>query len=202
MDVPEVNAMAYYSPFGSRIALTAGLIQEYRFGRIRLDEVKAVLAHEASHLKSKHPLKNSLVMSIISLTDMFSSGLIVLSSVLSVLAVAQRSLTTLAAASGALLFGAILKVLSKVASIIAFHYMRGLEYEADVKAARLVGREPTISMLKKVDELNSAVHSPRKLFMPERWTLPTTNRSWFEKLFDTHPPIEKRIEKLMREVSS
>jgi len=197
VDAPEVNAMAYYSPLGPRIALTSGLIQQYKQGTITVDEAKAVIAHEVSHLQKVHPFKSSIAMSIISLTDVFSSFMIVAGALFTGLGGARRSFAILSIGLGSICFGAIMKVLSKLASIISFHYMRTMEYEADAMGAKLVGREPMISMLKKVDGLNSQVKTQNKLFMPEKWTLPTTNRSWFEKLFDTHPPTQKRIERLM-----
>lgn len=197
VDSQEVNAMAYYGPLGPRIALTSGLIQQYKLGKLQLDEVKAVIAHETAHLKAVHPLKASIATSIVSFTDVLSSVLIVGGSIFAV-ATARGSYIMFAIGLFSAIFGIVLKVASKIASIVSFHYLRSLEYEADAGGAALVSKESMISMLKKVEELNAGVKAQKKLFMPERWTLPTTNRNWFERLFDTHPPTRKRIEKLMR----
>lgn len=197
VDSQEVNAMAYYGPLGPKIALTSGLIQQYKLGKLQLDEVKAVIAHETAHLKAMHPLKASIATSIVSLTDVLSSVLIVGGTMFAI-ATARRSYFMLVIGLFSAILGIILKVASKIASIVSFHYLRSLEYEADAGGAELVGKEPMISMLRKVEELNAGVKAQEKLFMPERWTLPTTNRNWFERLFDTHPPTSKRIERLMR----
>jgi Zn-dependent protease with chaperone function len=98
-----------------------------------------------------------------------------------------------------LVFGVILKVLAKIASVVNFHYQRTIEYEADAGGAEVVGRKSMASMLQKIGELNQATRSPKKLFAPERWTTSPTNRSWFDRLFDTHPSIKSRVERLLEE---
>jgi len=203
VDAPEVNAIAYYSVFGPIVAVTRGLIQSYSDGNLSVEELKGIFAHEIAHLKSKHPIKTGLATSIISITDIFSSALLVAASIYgatSLVADEETSYTMLLTASIALVLGGILKILSKIASIIAFHYVRTTEYEADIKAAKTVGKEAVINMLTKIEEINSKIESETKLFMPEKWTLPTRKRSWYEKLFDTHPPTKKRIKKIMEKV--
>lgn len=197
VDCQEVNAMAYHSLLGPRVALTSGLIQQYKLEKLQLEEVKAVIAHELAHVKGWHPFKASLAASIVSFTDILSSFLIVAGSVFAV-ATLRRSYLMFLVGLFSAIFGTLLKVASKIASIVSFHYLRGLEYEADAGGSALVGKEPMISMLRKVEELNAGAKAQNKLFMPERWTLPTTNRSWLERLFDTHPPTQKRIERLMK----
>jgi heat shock protein HtpX len=195
---PEVNAMAYSSPLAPRVAVTTGLVQRYSSGELSLDEVKAVLAHEVSHVKMHHPLRASIASSIVSVTDVLSSFLMVAGTAFA-LATLRRSYLMFVLGLASAIFGAVLKVASKIASIISFHYLRSMEYEADVTGASLTGVKPMVSMLEKVEKLNAQLAKPEgKLFMPERWTLPTASRNWIEKLFDTHPPTQKRIERLLK----
>jgi hypothetical protein len=128
-----------------------------------------------------------------------SSGFIVAGSVFAAIAAATRKNLYAILAYSAFAFGLILKLLSKVASIVSFHYQRITEYEADRRGADIVGRERMASMLQKVEELNRSTRTPIKLFAPERWMAPTTNRSWLDRLFDTHPSTEKRVRKLLAE---
>jgi Zn-dependent protease with chaperone function len=199
VDAPEVNAVAYYSVFGSRIAVTEGLVQSYRSGALGESDVKAVFAHEISHLSGRHPLKTTFAASWVIIVDYVSSGLIVAGSAFAALAAATRKSSYAIAAFASILFGVILKVLSKVASIVSFHYQRTIEYEADAGGAEVVGRKGMASMLQKIGKLNQTMRSPKKLFAPERWTTPTTNRSWLDRLFDTHPATEARVRKLLTE---
>jgi len=199
VDVPEINAMAYYSVLGSRIAVTKGFVQSYLSGAISEADVKAVFAHEVAHLNSWHPLKTAFAGSWVVIADYVSSGLIVAGSAFSVIAAATRKNSYAIAAFVALAFGVILKVLAKIASIVSFHYQRVVEYEADAGGAEVVGREAMASMLQKIEKLNQTMRSPKKLFAPEKWTTPPTNRSWLDRLFDTHPATEARVRKLLAE---
>jgi len=199
VDVPEINAIAYYSVFGSRVAVTKGFVQSYLSGAISEADVKAVFAHEVAHLNGRHPLKTSFAASWVVITDYVSSGLIVAGSAFSVIAAATRKSSYAIAAFASILFGVILKVLAKIASIVAFHYQRTIEYEADAGGAEVVGRKGMASMLQKIGRLNQTMRSPKKLFAPERWTTPPTNRNWLDRLFDTHPATEARVRKLLTE---
>jgi len=197
---PEVNAIAYSSILGSRVAITSGLIEQYTLGKLSIDDVKAIFAHEVSHIKSFHPFKGAIATSIVSVTDVFSSLLIIAGPLIIAEGYRRESFLVTLMGLCCLGFGGILKILSKVASIISFHYLRSLEYEADADGAKIVTREQMASMLKKIEEINMGITSQTKLFMPEKWTVPTKNRSWFERLFDTHPPTEKRIRKLLESI--
>lgn len=197
VDAPEVNAVAYYSVFGSRVAVTRGFVEKYRSGALTEGDVRAVFAHEVAHLNGRHPLKATFASSWVIAADYMSSGLIVAGSAFSALAVATRKGLYAIVAFACLAFGVVLKVLSKIASIVSFHYQRILEYEADGRGAEVAGRKRMASMLQKVGRLNQTARSPTKLFAPERWTVPTTNRSWLDRLFDTHPPTRSRVGRLM-----
>jgi len=199
VDVPEINATAYYSVFGSRVAVTKGFVESYRSGAISGADVRAVFAHEVAHLNGRHPLKTSLAASWVVIADYVSSGLIVAGAAFSVIAAATRKSSYAIAAFVALAFGVILKVLAKAASVVAFHYQRTVEYEADAGGAEVVGRKGMASMLQKIEKLNQARRSKTKLFAHERWTVPTTNRNWLDRLFDTHPPTKSRVERLLGE---
>lgn len=149
VDVPEVNAMTYYSVLGSRVVVTRGFVEKYRSGALSEEDVKAVFVHEVAHLNGKHPLKATFATSWVSIADYVSSGLIVAGSAFAVLAAATRKGSYAIAAFAAILFGVILKVLGKVASIVSFHYQRILEYEADNGGTEVVGRKSMASMLQK-----------------------------------------------------
>jgi heat shock protein HtpX len=91
--------------------------------------------------------------------------------------------------------GFIMKIIAKIASILAFHLIRKLEYAADAFGAGLSSGGKMISALRKIALLNSELIVEEITTLPyaDRWQLQPRNPSWIDRLFDTHPPIENRV---------
>lgn len=209
-NTPELNAMAYVSIKGNRICLTEGLLNVYKNGKINKDEIEAILGHEIAHLKNLDCLKYSFVLSWISIFDavgvlfMYSGrGFSHLGDTLDreVSVESPGNLTgILVILFGWLLFvgGAIMRFISKIASLLAFHLSRRQEYIADMFGAELTKPRKLASALQKINTTNQELVAKKLASLPyaERWQLQPCNLSWIDKLFNTHPPMQKRITKL------
>ncbi len=216
VETPELNAMTYVSIFGSRVCVTRGLMNCYLEGKIGEEELKAVLGHEIGHIKNFDCLRWSFVLSWISIFDVIGTLYIIgggivtgISSTLWKIEREERkeiSWTTLILALLGLtliLAGFIAKLIAKIASLPAFHHSRIQEYAADMEASRLTSPQATINALQKIHTLNNELIAEQLAQLPyaDRWQLQPRNSTWIDRLFDTHPPLERRIDKL-RAISS
>ena len=73
-------------------------------------------------------------------------------------------------------------------------YSRHREYRADKGGAKLAGRSNMIDALKRLQR-TADIEDDRA---PSFSALKISHHSSWLKLFSTHPPLEKRIEKLSR----
>jgi heat shock protein HtpX len=83
-------------------------------------------------------------------------------------------------------------VLGILASIIVFWFSRYREYRADEFSARLVGTNKMVNALKKLGSLNE--NPP----LPKEMAAFGISGSTVRSLFSSHPPLEKRIENLLK----
>lgn len=92
------------------------------------------------------------------------------------------------------ILGFIQKIIAKIAAIPAFHLSRKHEHAADMDGAEFTSPEKMANALQRVNTLNNELVAKELATLPyaDRWQLQPRNPSWIDKLFDTHPPIEKR----------
>lgn len=204
LETPEVNAVTYQSIFGKRVVVTRGLMEAYERGEISEKELESILAHELGHHKNMDWLRIPLVFSFISLFDAIAEILIIFG-IMSIgwatvpwIDEEQRGLYGLAGIVS-IIIGGMLKIPALLASIIAFHHNRMLEFAADSFAARLTSPTTLASALQKVDRLNADLVARKvaALPFPDRWMLKPKNASPLDRLFDSHPPLESRINALV-----
>jgi heat shock protein HtpX len=130
------------------------------------DEIAGILAHEITHIKKNHVMKQ-LGVNMITL-----GGSIGLS-----LALQQYFLkNTEFAALGAVVLGTV------VSSAATAYYSRRCEKEADLGAVQLMGNKKLAQSLQKLDRII-------KKYAPYTHWQMKNNPS----IFDTHPPMDKRI---------
>jgi len=183
---PSPNAFATgRDPKHSSIALTSGLIE-----LLDKSELEGVIAHELSHIKNYDILWATVVVTLL--------GVVVLLSDWSMRFRFSRNNHT-SSDKGQLIavLAVFLIILSPlIARLVYFSISRKREYLADASGALLTRYpEGLASALKKLQT------SPHKLKLANRATAalyivnPFKNFS-FSELFSTHPPIEKRIQKL------
>ena len=167
------------------ITLSRGIIE-----KLNDDELEAVIGHELTHIRN-HDTR-LLIVSII-FVGIFAF-------------LAQMALRSLQFSSGRkkdggyiiLIAIAVTAVCYFISLFLRFGISRKREYLADAGSAELTKKPYALaSALRKIDSdpLIEAVHSNdvAQLFIenPKK-----ENRNFFSSLFDTHPPIQKRIELL------
>lgn len=176
------------NPKHASVAVTHGILQV-----LNDDELEGVLAHELGHVRNRDILTSSIAATL--------AGAI-----------------TLLARMGwwAEMFGGMggggrdrrgggisalfMLILAPIAAmLIQLAVSRSREYEADATGAQITGNPYALaSALEKLDAYSKRLPMPGSpttahLFIVE----PLLNREMFANLFSTHPPIAKRIERLI-----
>jgi heat shock protein HtpX len=193
IDSPAMNAFSTgRNPEHSSIAATTGLLEV-----MNDQELEGVIGHEMSHIKNYDILLMSLTVvlvgTIILLSDIFlrtfwfggeredsgEGGLILM------------------------IIGIVLAILAPIiAQLIKLAISRRREYLADANGALLTRYPPGLaSALRKLTEDNRQLRTANKatahMFIVQPLKTGKGEKgSGFNRLFDTHPPIEDRIRKL------
>jgi heat shock protein HtpX len=167
------------------LAVTAGLLD-----RLPRDEVRAVLAHELGHIRSRDILIGSIAAAIATGISMIAN-----------LAM-WNSFLGGDDEDGPGVFGLLLASLVApiAATLLQLAVSRSREYEADRTAAELLGTgEPLANALRSIEQ---SVRSTPMAVPPAQasaWIVnPLTGRKVnFASLFQTHPSTEQRITRLL-----
>ncbi len=180
---PEVNAFAT-GPSRSRslVAVSSGLLHQ-----MKPQEVEGVLGHEIAHIANGDMVTMTLLQGVINAFVMFIARV-------AAFAISQgvkensrfmvRMLTTIALDI----------VLGLLGSMVVAAFSRHREFHADQGGANLAGKGNMIAALKALQNSTNLIETKRA---PSLATLKISGkRSGFLSLFSTHPPLEKRIERL------
>ena len=183
IDDPAPNALASgRDPKNAIIAVTTGLLD------IMDDrELRAVLAHELSHIKNYDIRLSMIVFGLVALIGVLSD--------LGIRMLRRSDKDDIKSPVGLILALAVLFFMPLVAVLTKFAVSRQREYLADISAAKIIGApEDMIAALQKLQthgrpmyRQNSAAAS---MFINE------TSKGFFSKAFSTHPSLESRIQKL------
>lgn len=196
IDDPAPNAFATgRNPKHAAIAVTTGLLD--MMTRV---ELEGVLAHELSHIKNDDILVSTLAVTMV--------GMITLAADISVRMMwwnggrsGRNSDREGGAAPFLAIFGLALLVLSPLlAKIMQMSVSRSRESLADISAIEMTRYPPgLISALEKLRDDTTVVHASSRA-TAHLWIESPVARdekegklSKWNKLFDTHPPIEERI---------
>jgi len=189
VDTSIPNAFATgRSPRSSVVAVTTGLLRT-----LKRDEIEAVLGHELSHIKNR----DVAVITIASFLSTVAFFVMRWAMLMGMFGDRRDN----AAATGIVLF-----TVSAIVWFISFLLIRALsryrEYAADLGSAILT-RNPRalISALKKISgrmEYVSSSEKKRVEGLNAFFIVPAISRDSIISLFSTHPPLEKRIERLER----
>jgi heat shock protein HtpX len=183
---PQPNAFATgRGPKRAVVAVTQGILEV-----LDDEELRAVLAHELSHVRNRDILIGSVAAAI----------------ALAITFIARIAMFGALFGGGddddgGNIFGLlILAILAPIAALlIQMALSRSREFQADASGARLLGEgEPLARALQKIEAYAKRVPMDVN---PAEATLyiinPLTGRQVnFAKLFSTHPPTEERIERL------
>src|SRR3954447_12456841 len=186
------------NPHHAAIAVTTGLLE--KMNRV---ELEGVLAHELSHIRNYDILISTLAVTMV--------GAIAIISDISIRMMwwgggRRRDNDRNDNGVGAILaiFGFLLLILAPIiAQLMQFAVSRRRETLADVSAVQLTRYPPgLISALEKLKDDSTVVHAssraPAHLWLeqPTAQTPEEGKLSRLNRLFDTHPPLEERIELL------
>jgi heat shock protein HtpX len=182
---PALNAFATgRNPRHAAVAATAGLLDA-----LSREELEGVLAHELSHVLNRDTLISTVAATI--------AGAITLLSRMAFFMGGSRDDRDRQGANP--LVALLMLILTPIAAtLIQLAVSRSREYGADETGARLVGYpQGLIGALRKLQV--AAERVPMRSAEPQTAHLfivnPLSGRA-FMNLFSTHPPLEKRIERL------
>ena len=200
IDDPSPNAFATgRNPKHAAIAVTTGLLD--RMNRV---ELEGVLAHELSHIKNYDILVSTLAVTMVGLVALLSDwGLRFLWWGGPRHRDDQRSGGAGPAAVLALLGFALLLLAPLAAKLMQFAVSRRRESLADVTGVSLTRYPPgLVSALEKLRDDQTVVHSGSRatahlwIESPVARTESEGKLAWLGRMFDTHPPLEERIQAL------
>ena len=185
-DAPNAFATGR-NPQHASVAVTHGILQ-----LLNDDELEGVLAHELGHVRNRDILTSSIAATI--------AGAIMLLARMTWWAEIFGGFGGGGRDRRGALSGLMLLILAPIAAmLIQLWISRTREYEADATGAHITGNPYALaSALEKLDAYSKRMPMPgtpstAHLFIVE----PLLSRQSFANLFSTHPPIPKRIERLI-----
>jgi heat shock protein HtpX len=196
-DAPNAFATGR-NPQHAAIAVTTGLLE--KMNRV---ELEGVLAHELSHIKNYDILVSTLAVTMV--------GVVILLSDFAIRFLwwgGGRNSSSDRQNSGPMailsIFGFFLLIFSPlIARLLQFAVSRNREELADMSGVGLTRYPPgLISALEKLRDDQTVTHSASKatahlwIEQPTARTPEEGRMSKLNRLFDTHPPLEERIERL------
>ena len=153
------------------------------------EELRAVLGHEMSHVMNGDMVTLTLVQGVLNACVLFLSRVVGL--------LASNALSSNGRRRGNngiyyLVYYVMQILLGLLASIVVCAYSRRREYAADAGSARLLGTQmPMIDALRRLGNLKPGV-------LPDSLKAMGISGKPSKNLFATHPPLEARIDALMK----
>jgi heat shock protein HtpX len=196
---PELNAFAT-GPTKTRslVAVSTGLLS-----KMNKKEIEGVLGHEVAHIANGDMVTMTLLQGVVNAFVMFLSRVIAFA-----IANLGRNNDREEGRGGGfnyLTYSITVMVLEMIfmllGSMLVAWFSRHREFRADAGGARFAGRDAMISALEKLrlvyenpnfgpqEDEGSASFSSMKI---------SSRKGGFLRLFATHPPLEERIERLMK----
>jgi heat shock protein HtpX len=176
------------NPKHASVAVTHGILQ-----LLNDDELEGVLAHELGHVKNRDILTSSIAATI--------AGAITLIARMGYWA---EMFGGFGGGGGRRRGGGIsalfMLILAPIAAmLIQLWISRTREYEADATGAHITGNPYALaSALEKLDAYSKRMPMPGPATAAHLFIVqPLLSRNDFANLFSTHPPISKRIERLI-----
>lgn len=180
-DVPNAFATGR-NPKHAALAVTKGIMN------LSKDELGGVLAHEMAHIRNRDILVSTVAATVagaisyiaqIGYWSLFMGG-------------ERRGEGSLIGLVMILIFAPLAALLVRMA------ISRKREYKADFSGAVMTKKPKALaSALRKISDMSR--HHPMKMgssASSHLWIVNPFHRDWFTSLFSTHPPIQKRVERL------
>lgn len=182
---PEINAFATgATKNNSLVAVSSGLVN-----RFKPNELNAILGHEISHIANGDMVTMTLLQGIVNAFVMFLAR---------ALAYALTSRGNDRQRSPMAYFGLVMvfEILFMIlGSIVIATFSRFREYRADLGGAYLAGKESMIGALQSLKATQNIVDDSKENPSFQAFKISTSKKSWMQ-IFASHPPLEKRIERL------
>ena len=175
------------NPNHASVAVTRGILEICDD-----EEIEGVLAHELGHVKNRDILTSAIVATLAGAITFI--GRMVFWGEMFGLGGGGND------REGGALSALAMMILAPLAAVlIQLAISRSREYEADSTGAHITGNPQGLARaLKKIDEWSKRVPMQVAPSMAHLYILaPLTGREMFSSLFSTHPPIKKRIERLV-----
>jgi len=161
------------------VALTSGILKI-----LNKDELEAVIAHELSHIKHKDILIGTMAATIVSAVVLLSRWSMFFGS---------------GDDSGMIKTIAVAIIAPVAATLIQMAISRSREYEADEGSARVSGKpEALAGALTKLSRSAAARPMDANPATAHMFIVNPLSGGTIMNLFSTHPPPEKRIERLLK----
>lgn len=187
-DSPELNAFATgATKNGALVAVSTGLLNSMSQG-----EVEGVLGHEISHVANGDMVTMTLIQGVVNAFALFFSRIIAYA-----VSLAFSRGENEGPSMGVFYIVSFLCdiLLTLLGTIVVAAFSRWREYRADAGGARLTGRENMVGALR---QLQKHFDQPEDNRAPALAALKISHKSGLLSLFASHPPLEKRIERLQR----
>lgn len=190
-DSPELNAFATGATKNSAlVAVSSGLMQS-----MNKNEVEGVLGHEISHVANGDMVTMTLIQGIVNAFALFFSRILAYAVAIA-LSRGERSENGINTGSFYLLSIVFSILFTLLGSIVVAWFSRWREYRADAGGARVAGRDNMIAALR---ELKAHYEKPEEdTAAPAVAALKISSKIRFAGLFASHPPLDKRIERLQK----
>lgn len=186
---PELNAFATGpSRNNSLVAVSSGLLAS-----LNRDEVEAVLGHEIAHVANGDMVTMTLVQGIINSFAMFLSRIAAYAVSIAMSRDNERS-DEFSHATFYILTFVFDIFFTALGSILVAAFSRWREFRADAGGAKFAGRDKMIAALQRLHR-GAGIEDDRA---PGLAALKISHHPAWLEIFSTHPPIEKRIARLMK----
>lgn len=183
---PELNAFATGPTRNNAlVAVSSGLLSG-----MNRDEIEAVLGHEISHVANGDMVTMTLIQGIVNSFALFLSRIIAYA--ISVSMSSDKDRGELSYGTYSLLTIVFDILFTLLGSILVAAYSRWREYRADTGGARLTSPDKMIAALQRLQK-GAEIEDDRA---PSLAALKIAHHSSWLALFSSHPPLEKRIERL------
>lgn len=187
--MPEVGIFTHPSPNAfatgwnrnsALVAVSTGLLDA-----MSKNEVEAVLAHEVSHVANGDMVTLTLIQGVVNTFVVFLSRIIG--------HVVDRVVFKVERGHGPAFW--IVSIISQIvlgilASMIVMWFSRYREFKADAGGASLAGRNNMVAALQRLKSFQNAPP------LPDEMAAFAISAGKVQKLFSSHPPLDKRIEAL------
>ncbi len=175
------------NPHHASVAVTRGILDICDD-----EEIEGVLAHELGHVKNRDILTSAIVATLAGAIT-FIARMVFWGEMFGFGGGGNDR-------EGGALSALAMMILAPLAAIlIQLAISRSREYEADATGAQITGNPQGLARaLKKIDEQSKRLPMQVSPSMAHLYICaPLTGREMFSNLFSTHPPIQKRIERLV-----